>query len=305
MRTAAGPGERRREASRGGRRAGLGSALLTIALFSGCASSTPPEEEEIPSAQSYYEQGLEKLDGKTTMFFFTDVDYPGAVRLFQEVIDNYPYSEYATLAELQIADVLFMRRNYEEAQSFYQDFVELHPNHERVPYAIYRNGLCSFERMREHDQDRGPTQDAVAQFSVLIERYPDSDLVPEARRYFGEAQDHLAQADVAVGDFYFRRGEYHASVRRYRQALTSYPQHGKRACTLAKLGISLKRLHRYDDAEPLLSQALALDACDDELLDEVRFELDDLGGLDAAGFRPLIRSCITDPGPDCERRTEN
>ncbi len=272
--------------------------VLTIALFQACASA-PPVEEEIPSAEGYYQSALEKLEGESLLFFFSDVDYPGAIELLQEVIDNYPYSEYALLAELKIADVHFERENYEEAASFYQDFVELHPSHEKVPYAIYQNGLCQFERMRGSDQDQTPTQEALAQFTVLIERYPDLELARDAGERIREVQDRLANADVAIGDFYFQRGEYHAAIRRYRSALTEYPGHTERVRTLALLGMALRRMQRPFEAEQLYHQVLALGEIDDELLDLVRQELAELED-EAGGGPALQRSCVTDPNPACE-----
>jgi outer membrane protein assembly factor BamD len=272
--------------------------VLTIALFQACASA-PPIEEEIPSAEGYYQSALEKLEGESLLFFFSDVDYPGAIELLQEVIDNYPYSEYALLAELKIADVHFERENYEEAASFYQDFVELHPSHEQVPYAIYRNGLSSFERMRASDQDQTPTQEALAQFTVLIERYPDSELAKDAGERIREVEDRLAGADVAIGDFYFERGEYHASIRRYRSALTQYPGHTDRVRTLARLGMALHRMQRLYEAEQLYHQVLALGEAEDEILDQVRQELAELEDTAGAGTA-LQRSCVTDPNAACE-----
>ena len=50
-----------------------------------------------------------------------------------------PYSEKATLAELKIADIHFERESYEEAASYYQDFVELHPNHAEAAPRICSN----------------------------------------------------------------------------------------------------------------------------------------------------------------------
>ncbi len=275
--------------------------LFTIALFSACASSAPPVEEELPSAEGYFQRAMEKLEGQRILFLFTDVDYPGAITLFQEVIDNYPYSEYALRAELKIADVHFERGDYEEAASFYQDFVELHPSHEKVPYAIYRNGICAFRRMRAENQDRTPAEDALAHFQVLLDRFPDSELAPDAELRTQEVKDRLARADVAIGDFYFQRGEFFSAILRYREALTKYPQHSERLRTLALLGMSLQRMRRYDEAERLYHQVLAQELDDDDLIDRVRTEL---AVLEGQGFGEMggtpARSCVTDPNPSCE-----
>lgn len=274
--------------------------LLTIALLAGCASG-PPEAEEVPSAELYYRRALEVLEGQTILFFLRDVDYPTALALLQEVIDNYPYSEYATLAELKIADIHFARRDYEEAGSYYQDFVELHPTHDSVPYAIYRLGLCSFERMRDPDQDQAPTHEAISQFRVLLERYPDSEYADDAAQRIGEAQDRLATHEITVADFYFDRGECHAAAGRYRRALELYPDHTRHLRTKGRLATALKCMRRYYEAERLYEEVLAEQPRDDEVLDEVRAELEELrdGVPGAEGDRPLPRSCVTDPNPAC------
>ncbi len=227
--------------------------LLWLALASACA--TAPPEEEVPSAESYYRRGLELLEGRRVFLFFRDVNYPRAIELFQEVIDNYPYSEYATLAELKIADVYLEQGSYEEAASYYQDFVELHPNHPQVPYAIYQHGHCSFEQVLDVGRDQTPTREAIAQFRVLLTRYPDSEYAEPAREGLREAIDHLVSHDIEIGNFYFERGDYYAAAQRYRQALDVYPEHSTRLLTLVQLGRSLMKLGLYDEAEAAYQRA--------------------------------------------------
>ena len=228
---------------------------VSVWQVAGCASLPP--EEEVPSAERYYTRALEVLDGRSVLLFFHDVDYPRAIELFQEVIDNYPYSQYATLAELKIADVYFDTQKYEEAASYYQDFVELHPKHADVPYAIYQNGLCSFAQIREPDQDQGPTLDTVAQFEVLLQRYPNSDDAPAAREKLQMARNQLALHDIEIADFYLSRGNYYAAQKRYTEALTEFPDHTLHLETLSKLADALTELQRIHEARQILLRLIA------------------------------------------------
>jgi outer membrane protein assembly factor BamD len=274
-----------------------GGAVLTIALLCGCATA-PPEEEELPSAESYYQRGVDTLAGKKTLLFFQDIDYPKAIEYFQEVIDNYPYSDFAILAELQIADIHFDRAEYEEASSYYHDFVELHPNHAKVSYALYRNGLCSYNQMRASDRDQAPTREAVAQFKALIERYPDSEMAGDAKVRLRECEDRLAQQDIDIGDYYYSQNAWFAAARRYRSALKNFPEHEARTRTLVQLGFCLSRLHQYLEAEAVLRRALELGAAD-QLRDDALSELEVIARQPVYGPRPLAKSCITDPNPSC------
>jgi outer membrane protein assembly factor BamD len=286
--------------SRSARALGCGAAL-TIALLSGCATAPPQEEEALPSAESYYQHGVDTLAGKRSFVFFRDVDYPKAIEYFQEVIDNYPYSDYAVLAELQIADIHFERGEFEEASSYYHDFVELHPNHAKVSYALYRNGLCSYNQMRASDRDQAPTREAVAQFKALIERYPDSEMADDAKLRLRECEDRLANQDIEVGDYYFSQNAWYAASRRYRSALKSYPEHANRTRTLVQLGFCLSRLHKYLEAESVLRRALELGASD-QLKDDALAELELIARQPVYGPRPLAKSCVTDPNASCEEQ---
>ena len=247
-------------------------ALLAV----GCASAPP--REEIPSAESYHRRGLEVLKGQRVFLFFRDVDYGHAIELFREVIDNYPYSDYATLSELKIADVYFDQEHYEEAAEYYQDFVELHPTHPQVPYAIYGNGLCSFRQIRAVDQDPTPTQEALAQFRVLLERYPYSEYAEDARARIAEAENHLSAHIREIGDFYFERGEYYGAAERYAEALEEFPDHEGRLETLYRLAVCRHELRQDADAAALLFELLASEPGDD-LAEEAQELLDRLNGL--------------------------
>jgi tetratricopeptide (TPR) repeat protein len=56
---------------------------------------------------------------------------------------------------------------------------------------------------------------------------------------------HKAQKDLEVGDYYFRRENYHAAASRYQEALIYKP---KDADATFKLAQALEKLKQYDDA---------------------------------------------------------
>lgn len=269
---------------------------LNLALSSGCANA-PDIHDDLPSAESYYQEGLEVLEGRRVFLFFHDVDYPRAIELFQEVIDNYPYSEFATLAELKIADIHYQRGQYELAASYYQDFVELHPRHDKVPYAIYTHGMCAFNEMEDPDRDQESTHEAVAQFRVLLERYPDSEYTADAEIRVAEAEDRLAEHELVVADFYFDREIYYSAAGRYLEVLEDYPLHVNREKTLLKLAISLKGTGQHGEAGSLFRQLMVV-ASDPEVMQQASAELLDLPErYQQNGASPIPRSYSDDVPP--------
>jgi outer membrane protein assembly factor BamD len=278
-------------------------ACLTAALIAAGCASTPAEEEEMfASAEENYQAGMEILEGRRLLFFFKSVDHARAIKYFQYVVDNFPYSDHAALAELRIADTHFSQgtlKSYEEAQSYYQDFVELHPNHPKVPYAIYRNGLCSYQQMRGTDRDQKSVRAAAAQFEALLQRYPDSEEAGDARAKLADIQQRMARHELDIADFYYEQGLHHAAVQRYRRALEQFPEHEGNLETQTRIGFSLAQLRRPGEAERVLRGALQR-AEDPELRERIELELDRIAHLPSYGPEPLPRSCETDPNPACE-----
>ena len=136
------------------------AVIASLILVTGCAKP-PPEFEDVPPADELYEEGQKILEGTRILGVWTYVNFGKAIETFQAIIDNYPYSEYAVEAEPKIADAYFSDRKMEEALSYYRDFKDLHPDHPKVPYTIYRSALCHESQLEPKDRDQTATRSAL------------------------------------------------------------------------------------------------------------------------------------------------
>jgi outer membrane protein assembly factor BamD len=250
-------------------------AIGAVAAFAMACTST--KVEEVPSAALYYGKGLRTLDGYRVLGLLRSVDYPRAVSLFQEVIDNYPFSEYAPLAELQIAGINEKMGKFEEAASFYQDFVELHPNHPKVPYALYQLGDAYIAQMRDPDRDQDPTRKALTQLEFLTTRYPDSEYAEKGKELLARVHDQLALREAKIANFYYRKEQYHAAVPRFRSALEQSATHPGHCENRARLGIALTKLGLRDEAQQVYGQLRERCSQEQKLIDGVGSSLEQLG----------------------------
>ena len=223
--------------------------VLALVVAAGC-QSTPeqPDFEDLPSAEELYQQGLGKLELRFWMGFLPRVDYDGAIEDFQSIIDNYPYSEFAVKAELRIADAYFEDSRYEEALSYYRDFADLHPQHERVPYTILRSAMCHYEQIASIDRDQTATFESISYLERLMREFPYAAETREGEQMFLELRSRLARSVIRVGDFYLVRGEHQAAAERYRRVLNDYPGLGHDPEALYKLGICYGHMKRRDEA---------------------------------------------------------
>jgi outer membrane protein assembly factor BamD len=227
----------------------IASVVLVAALAAVGCRDKEPLFEEVPPADELYAQGEKELEGRRILPFYTRVDYARAIEIFQAIIDNYPYSEYALKAELKIADAYFEDEKYDEALSYYRDFGDLHPQHEMVPYTIYQSGMCHYERIENVVRDQTATRSALGFFDRLLVQYPHSSYAREAEPLWRDLQVRLAEHQERIADFYRGREEYEAAAERYRLLLDASPGLGIDARVLLKLGECYEALARSDEAD--------------------------------------------------------
>ena len=222
-------------------------AALALVITTAC-SSPPPAFEDVPPAEELYEEALDILKGRSWLFFRT-TDYVRAIEKLQSIIDNYPYSDVAVLAELKIADAYFDDRRYDEALSYYRDFADLHPQHEKVPHTIFQSALCRERQMHAANRDQTATRDALLHLDRLLAKYPHSPEAREAEIMWRNLRTHLAENVSEIAKFYLKREEYESAAERYRSLLNEYPGLGLDAEALYNLGVCYLEMRRIEEAE--------------------------------------------------------
>jgi outer membrane protein assembly factor BamD len=243
--------------SKTGRR-GAGALLLSFGLALGCGGGPDPAElGEVPSAEQLYKEAQDILAGGTKILWVWDTTkYQDAIDRLQDIIDNYPYSDYAVLANLEIAETYFRRERWEEALSYYRDFAELHPDHPRVAHALHRAALCHYHQSREPGRDQSATKAAVSQIEDLMRRFPDSPEAHEGEVLWRELRTRLGTHVMEIGNFYLDRDEFQSAADRYRVVLNQYPGLGLDPEALYKLGVCYERMNLTDEASRIFQVIL-------------------------------------------------
>jgi len=186
-------------------------------LIHGCAHLGDSENaEETPS--QLMKEGTRKY-GKGY--------YSRALTSYQKLKDRYPYSKYATKAELRIADAHFFNGEYDEALIVYKEFEKLHPKNKNIPYVLYQKGLCHFNQMSTIDRDHTHSLRAKKEFERLIHKFPKNKYADQSRIKIRDCYIKLAKYELYVGNYYFKMGKFEAAINRYRYLLENYPDLGQ------------------------------------------------------------------------------
>ncbi len=157
------------------------------------------------------------------MDYFRQGRYTMAEEIFQKIRDRYPFSSYAALAELRLADCKFHMGNYSEALLLYEEFEKLHPTNEAVIYVIFQEGSCYYRLMKGPDREQTSTHKLIETYDRLLSRHPNSPYSYEARKRIAEARERLAQHELLVAQWYTRTGQVPQAKNRLEIAMNIYP----------------------------------------------------------------------------------
>lgn len=196
-------------------RARLIGAVLTVAVLAGCTSSKQKqiELESLP-AQEIFALGEQALESSPRQ--------PTAGRYFAEVERLYPYSEWAKRSVVMQAYAEHKRKNYEEARSAAQRYLDLYPGDEDAAWAQYILAISYYDEIDEIGRDQGLTFQALQALRVVIEEYPDSEYAKSAMLKFDLAFDHLAGKEMEIGRYYLRQGHYTSAINRFRVVVEQF-----------------------------------------------------------------------------------
>lgn len=109
-------------------------------------------------------------------------EYQAAIDRFRAFLQNHESSDYADNALFWMGECYAKLRDYERAVLTFQDVVKRFPAGNKVPDALYRQGIALLE-IGEQNQERATYNVAARQiFEKIVRDYPRSDRVAEAQR---------------------------------------------------------------------------------------------------------------------------
>jgi outer membrane protein assembly factor BamD len=217
------------------------AAALVLPL-AGCATGKNKGDTKYVArdVDTLYNAAKERLDRR---------QYKLAAQLFDEVERQHPYSPWARRAQLMSAFSYYLARQYTESIASAQRFVAIHPGNRDAPYALYLIAIDYYEQIQDVTRDQKLTQNALDAMNELIRRYPESRYAADARVKVDLIKDHLAGKEMEIGRFYQRRGDWLASVIRFRAVIDQYDTTSHTPEALMRLTESYLELGIQPEAE--------------------------------------------------------
>lgn len=229
------------------------AAALLLVLITACGSAPKkPPVGTLEPDKFLWERGTQALNQKK---WYT------AREFFRQLVDSYPQSTYRADAKLGVGDTYLGEGTLEAnvlAINEYREFLSYYPMHERANYAQYKLGMAHYYQMHGPERDQTETREAIVELTALLARFPNSPLVPEARKHLREARDRLSDSEYRVGYFYYRtRKWYPGAVDRFLALLKEDPDYTNRDAAYYYLAQCLLKVQRPAEALPYLERLIA------------------------------------------------
>ena len=199
------------------------SGCSTVKGWFGGDDEEEPKISEDISAQQLYQKAHGEMIGNR---------FEDAIESYNLLESRYPFGRYAQQAQLELAYLYYRQSNIDAAVGSADRFIKLNPQHPSIDYAYYIKGLALFDKGKTFlnyvlprnpsDKDPAPLLASFNVFESLIEKFPDSQYADDAKQRMIYLRNELAEHELAIADFYMRRGAYVAAANRAKYVMKKY-----------------------------------------------------------------------------------
>ena len=144
------------------------------------------------------------------------------LEMYGKVISNAPFSNYAPLAQFQIAEVYQNDGKAREAIAAYQKLVDDYPKSKKAPEAQYRIGAIGVNALENGSQDPAKMEKAKEAYQDLMIQFPDHERATAAQEGISKLTAGDAKKSFEIASFYERKKRYR-SARVYYKKVAQVP----------------------------------------------------------------------------------
>jgi outer membrane protein assembly factor BamD len=201
------------------------TSLVIVLITSGCSSNKDEKSKvETKPPVELYE------DAKSAL---KSANFEKAQEILEALDSRYPFGAHSDQVQLDLIYTYYKLNETALALANIDRFIRLNPTHSDLDYLYYMRGLTNmatdqhfFQNLFGVDRfnrDPGYSQQAFADFSRVIEYYPNSQYAADAWQRMVYIKNRLALYELDVAKWYVKRKAYIAAINRAKIILNNYP----------------------------------------------------------------------------------
>jgi len=207
--------------------------LITALLLTLSACASAPVQLS-KNAEDEYNRASRMVD---------DAEHSRAAMVLEKFSAKYPYSKYATPAELLRLKAAYMDEQYVLSETLGLRFMDAHPDHKDKVYAQYLVAMSYYKQSSSSDLDQAFSHRSRDAFLDLNKAYPANPYTDDIHKYLNILTNRVAKHELMVGKFYFDKKLYVAATNRLLIIKNDYLSSDSAAESLYYLAASYAALH--------------------------------------------------------------
>jgi len=224
--------------------------LAFAACKSGSGSATPdlgaaPADPTLSAARtdSMWEKGIKD---------FRKGYYNSASQVFQRVLLEFnPGDARIPQAHFYLGESYFGAGSELQAVREFRKVSDDFPSNPLAPDALSRAGDAYAVLWHKPQLDPTYGKSAIATYTELLNRYPDSPAAAKARAQLADLADKFAYKEWETARYYLRLKAYDSAILYMRALVASYPNTPSAQQALEQLVVSYRKLGYIEDAEEM------------------------------------------------------
>lgn len=221
-------------------------SVLTTFFLSSCS-----EYQKVLKSTDYnlkYEKAVEYYEAE---------DYYRAQSLFDELVTIYKGSDKAESVLFYYADCHYKQKDYILGAYYFDNFAKTFPYSEKTEEAAYTAAYCYYLNSPRYNLDQTDTYKAIEAMQLFINKYPNSNYVPEANEIIEKLRTKLEIKSYENAKLYYKLADYQSATIALKNSIKDFPDTKyreeilylivKSSFMLAEMSIPEKQGERYQN----------------------------------------------------------
>ncbi len=189
-------------------------ALLPfLVLLISCSSNEKDSQTILLNDVEIYKNGLSYLQ---------DGNYDKAVKEFDNLYINHPFSSLTKKSEIMTAYSLYQNNEINKSMDKLKNFIEMNPKDEFSDYAHYLLAMCYYIQISNQGRDPSLSLKALNSFKLITTKYPNSKYAKDSKLKIQYINNSLAINELNIGKFYLKKHAPASSIKRFKTILQKY-----------------------------------------------------------------------------------
>ena len=179
----------------------LGVVIILGLTFSACSEY-----------QKVLNKGTTEDQYKMATQLFEDSKYNKSINLFEKVIPKYGAKPQMERIQYMVGEANFKVKSYDLASYYFERFIGNYPTSSKIEDATFLAAQSYYLSSPKASRDQANTQKALTALQNFIDKFPQSDRVEEANKYYDELATRLEQKSFDIAKQYYITQKYQAAI---------------------------------------------------------------------------------------------